>query len=470
MNLSNLIMEKKVYFLLALIFLGISLLTLKYSGFTVINSPSKVSIDEGIIVLYDEFTGSATTQFIYMNDTTLENISEMTLENDYGKIIWKNLVNLTQDAKINIVDLNSNIEFSYNSLIVNVDELTSLNKTAELYIYLLNFTNPRILRNGEICPLTQCQKITYSGGNLVFSVTELDNANYSSEETPSTPIPPIPSGGGTSGGAASGGGVTQDMFNLSTDLIKVNLKQGETKKESFVITNIWNKEINITLKAGEIGDFILINEESFSLKPNEAKTVELTIYSRENDTPDSYIGEINVSSGVLVKKINMMITIESRKSIFDIKTIVLDKKVYKGEDVKANIILFNLGEIKPIEANLYYAIKNFNDEEIVSNREKVVISDSLNLEKELKLPENVQLGSYVFYSRITYGNISAATSDNFEVIAKPIIYKINWLLILILILSILLLAYLIYRKLREKSKKGKYFDKNNVLDLFNISK
>jgi len=66
-------------------------------------------------------------------------------------------------------------------------------------LYNLTFNNPRILRNGEICPSTICTKESYLERTLKFNVTQF--SVYSAEETPPEVRAEVP------GGAPGGGGV-----------------------------------------------------------------------------------------------------------------------------------------------------------------------------------------------------------------------------------------------------------------------
>lgn len=146
------------------------------------NSSNLTIIDPGMQVTQNEFDGS-TTDFLAMNDTELQNIVNMTLEViTYGKIIFNEIINLTQDEVNNTIDLDNNINIGNNLIEINITALTSLNKSATLYLYGLGFNNPRILRNGEVCSSSICQIINYSGGILRFNVTMF--TTYSAEETP----------------------------------------------------------------------------------------------------------------------------------------------------------------------------------------------------------------------------------------------------------------------------------------------
>lgn len=187
--------EGVIYLLIA----GVILLfiTFKFAGFVTISTPSEIEVvSGGIFVLYNEFKGIGdTTGLAYLNDTELQDISYLTLENLQGKIIFSESVNLTADAVSNVIDLDSNIEISDNFIEINTSALSSLKKPAIIFLYNLNFNNPRVLRSGAICPESLCSIIAYSGRTLVFSVTSFAY-NYSAEEIPSEEILPTGGGGG----------------------------------------------------------------------------------------------------------------------------------------------------------------------------------------------------------------------------------------------------------------------------------
>jgi len=106
----------------------------------------------------------------------LQNLSDVVLENtDYGKIEFNEIINITDDANVsdNETDLDTYTNISDNSIEINSTALPNLNKSATLYLYNLTFSNPRILRDGSVCPDTICTEIDYSGNTLSFNVTSI---------------------------------------------------------------------------------------------------------------------------------------------------------------------------------------------------------------------------------------------------------------------------------------------------------
>jgi len=162
------------------------------------------------ISCYDEFNNLGTSEtrnlgvvkkskFIgNTTDLSLINIQNITnLIIDYpnqGHINFSQTINLSSGA-----DIDSYVNISFNRIEINSSALPELNKSARLTLYNLVFTDPRILRDEEVC--SDCVEESYEGGTLIFNVTGF--SVYSAEETPITTETPATSGGSGSGGGSS---------------------------------------------------------------------------------------------------------------------------------------------------------------------------------------------------------------------------------------------------------------------------
>ncbi|MBN2881363.1 right-handed parallel beta-helix repeat-containing protein [Candidatus Woesearchaeota archaeon] len=117
--------------------------------------------------VFDNFDGS-TTDFSLYNSTELENITNATIESvNFGKIKFIVPINFSN------LNLNSLIQISNKSIYVNTTASSKLNVQAELTFYEVNYLNPLILVDGDVC--TECQILLYSDGNLTFNVTHFSN-------------------------------------------------------------------------------------------------------------------------------------------------------------------------------------------------------------------------------------------------------------------------------------------------------
>jgi hypothetical protein len=387
----------------------------------------QVGVDEGIHVLYSTFSGN-TTDFIYLNDSQLEIITNMTLEKPlYGKIEFLEEINLTEDVHNNIVDLDNNV-FIFNNLIkINTTELASLNKPAKISLYNVPYNDIQILRDGEVCPSSICQELSYSGGTLIFTITDFSSmAEYSAGEIPSVPEPILPGGStgsstGSSSGSSSGGGrlmISKGDFYLDKSMIKVIITQGESKRETFTIENTGTRDIIIDIMSINLSKFMILSPVSFLLKEKESREINLDIYAKDDEIADSYFGYIIVKGAKMEKYVNVILDIKSKKPLFDISINIAEKYIFEGQKIKANISLINKGDLKYMDVLLKYSVKTFDGKTIISKEESVAIEKELVLEREFLIPNGTVPGDYILYVKVIYGNESAASSENLKVIER----------------------------------------------------
>ncbi|MCD4666905.1 hypothetical protein K8R47_03790, partial [archaeon] len=353
-----------------------------------------------------EFSGDTTN---ISQEDDISSITNMVIDNPvYGKINFSESVDLSGGA-----DINAYVNISFNRIEINSSVLPALNKSADLFLCNLSYVNPRILKDGSICPSSICTKKSYSGGNLTFNVTHF--SIYSLEETPSQ-------------NSGSSGGSSISNFIISEDLIKFLIKQGETKKKIIKITNTGNTILDISINYQNLGRFEVIKENSFSLKPGEFKTIYVSLSVREDEISDIYSGKITIEGNGVSKIINILTEVKERKPLFDIITKITEREIHLNDDIKANITIVNMGDLEHIDILLYYAIKNFDGEGVLSFREEsLAIDKEIDIVRALKLPKDVSEGKYIFYSKVSYGDIIATSSDVFEVVSENQIKHKNYL-------------------------------------------
>ncbi len=263
-------------------------------------------------------------------------------------------------------------------------------------------------------------------------------------------------------GAGAGGAPTPSVtdFIVDTDLIKVSVKQGDTIRESIDVMNIGDVALDIDIELKDIRKFIAISENSFSLEPGKVKTVNLDIFARENEIPDAYIGRIIIQGDGITKIINVIIEVKERKPMFDILTKVSEKKLKPGDKVQADIRIVNMGDLEHIDVLLYYSIKNLEGKIITYREESLAIDKELSVVKTLEIPDDIQEGKYLFYSKVSYDDVIAASVDIFEVEKvellapkKPILINKKYLIIGISsIIAIILILFIIkiYKRIKPE--------------------
>ena len=420
------------------------------------------SIGDEVVLDY----GGTTTDFDSLNKTEQENITDMTLENTgYGKILFNEIINISDDGESEgsklrkTIDLSAYINISFNHIFINATELPQLNKSTTLSLYNLSFTNPRILRNGLLCPSEICTKISYAGGALIFDVTSF--STYSAEEAPAAPG----AGGGGGGGAGAGAVVKEKVssFRVDKDLIKVMLKQGETKKEFLEIENTGETELNIVVDLKDLKDFIIfpggISEYSLKLKAGEKQTVQLIFNIANDQEPDVYLEKIVIKGGGLQTSVTTLIEIESEKVIFDIDVKILEKfeEIEVSGELFAEVSIYNPKGTGLIDVEVDYIIMDLGRNVIIKEHETLAVETRTSFIKDFTIPSFVETGSYILYVKVDYRGSIASSSFLFSVVEKPHIETpaqteqylyILYLIIAIIFIFIILMFYQ-QKKLKE---------------------
>jgi len=267
------------------------------------------------------------------------------------------------------------------------------------------------------------------------------------QEVPSNVTAPITGAIITGGGGAT---ITTPSFILNKDLIKVLIKQGESYREIIEIKNTGTAVLNISLSPDEsIRKFMVISEEKFSLNQGESKSVFIDIFSKEEETPNIHAGKIIVKDEKTgeTKIINVIIEIKEKKPLFDMIVDLLSKEVNPRSNVKAKIKITNLGDLEHIDVSIYSAIKNFNGDILSFKEENIAIDKELEITRSLRVPQGASPGIYIFYSKVSYGNITASSTDTFEVVEGKLIEPYFFIISGgVITLLIILLIILISRK------------------------
>jgi len=403
-------------------------------------------------VYYSKYTDSnkgGSTNFNISSYENMQNLSEIILENtNYGKIEFNKAINLTKDYNPddNELDLDSYTEISSNRIEINSTALPNFNKSATLYLYNLTFSNPRILRDGSVCPSTICTEQGYSSetGTLIFNVTHF--TIYSAEETPTGVV--------IKGGSGGGGGGKKD-FSIDKETISVTLKQGGTEKDFFIIKNTGNKELDFTIQTENIEEFLKISESDFSLNAGESKTIVLDFLSRAEVIPNLYLGKLIIKGDGIEKEILVSVEVESRSPIFDVKIEIPKRFLYlmPGEELISNIKIFNLERETTTDVFVEYIIKDEEENEILCETETIFVETQTSFTKSFEIPRNIKSGPYIFYVRTSYNGEIASSTAWFNIgktsFMSFILRNLNIIGIILGIISTFIILIVILRKLNK---------------------
>jgi hypothetical protein len=143
--------------------------TCSSSSFGSIEDTDTFTVTSRGSITFDEFDGDNTTNFTIIEDP--DEIYGATLENAYGMIVW--------DGPVNSVgqDFDANVDIGQGFVNVNTGGLhSSFNSSATITLYnVQGLIYPVILIDGVLCSSSVCQITSYSGGNIVFTVTHFTN-------------------------------------------------------------------------------------------------------------------------------------------------------------------------------------------------------------------------------------------------------------------------------------------------------
>lgn len=400
------------------------------------------------VIIYNNYSNNgSTTNLNASSYEDIQNLSGVVLEkSSHGKISFNQAINLTNDSIPADNDLNLDLytNISSNFIEINTTALPNFNKSATLYLYGLTFTNPRVLRDGIACSASICTEVNYSGGVFIFNVTGF--TNYSAEETPAESASPT---GGWGGG-------TTTKFEVIPEEFHITLKQGETIERGMTIKNTGSSLLNIGIEESKLKDFIRISSNSFSLNPGESKTIVLDFLAREDTNPSLYMGKLIVRGGGTEKEIIVAIGVDSKESLFDVEAKIPPRyqKRSPGEELFADIKIYNLGARGAVDVKIEYLIKDKENNTITALGDSIAVETQTSFTKTIFIPENTPLGKYLLYVTVTYNGKIASSSIFFEVAEPEISQREKTYIVVIIILSIIVSLAIYYAiTSRERHKK-----------------
>lgn len=244
---------------------------------------------------------------------------------------------------------------------------------------------------------------------------------------------------------------------LSQNLIKVEIKQGETKTVELKINNTGSFSQAVSIDLQDLKQFILIKEPSFILRPYEEKTLALHFTAPHTESPGLYLGNIIVRSEYAQKRLSVIIEVLERKALFDVMVNIREefKQVELGKEIEADIMMYNLGDLMPVDVTLSYAIKDFKGNTFNPKQETFAVEEQKKVTKKITVPKHLQPDFYVFYALLEYGEQKAVSTDIFEIKEKieekkfPSLEYLSIFIIGILFLIIVILSY--RKKIKELS-------------------
>lgn len=317
-----------------------------------------------------------------------------------------------------------------------------------------------------------------AAGNLNSSAVVSFVVSISSvEETPAA--------GGGGGGGGGGGSATilpsqEVKLDLDYESFKVRSVINDKKSREFSVKNEGNDSVvvvlsvegeDVELSSGEIvsfAEFVKLSENSISLESGEELHIDFEIIA-----PNSlgiFTGKILLNVGGNVEEIPISISTQSKETIFDVSSTVIDRTIQDGDDVKVQIDLLPVGE-RGIDITLKYSIKDFKGEVYYENSETFYVNGPMSFVKEFPTDKLVR-GDYVLATEMIYLGGFASASSQFEVIDESIfggfrltlgtMFLIGVVLVILLIVVILSFRLRKIKKIEDKDKEASKKKKKKV--------
>lgn len=458
-------MKLKEGFVLSLIFF----LSLTFVIISAIEGDVSSSVTiEGLRIFYSTFDGD-TTEFDILGIENLNNLSGMVLEKtSYGKVQFLQIVNLTQVADgDSIVDFDSDFNISDNLVYAN-SNLPYLNKSVVISLYDLTFSNPQIIKGGDVCE--DCTLISYSGGTLSFA-SDVFSGPYYARETPSVAVcgngvcedgensvncPSDCDDGGGGGGGSGGGEVTPPSnetpsgdydFYVEPNFFALQMSKGEYFQKTLKIVNNGSNDLMIAVYV-DLNEFIFPQTNIINLSAGENYTLRLDIYVSESRQSDVYVGKINfVSKDAGTRDVRTILDVKDKGALFDIRVDVLKKYVNPGGRVRSNVTIVNMGELRNFDASLEYMIIDFDNNSYSLKKEDFAINQSYFNILFLEVPKDLPAGKYLFYAKVSHKDVSATSYDTFNV------ERISLIVWIVVVVAVSILIFLIVWRLRRREKE-----------------
>ncbi|MBU0470112.1 MAG: hypothetical protein KJ984_01420 [Nanoarchaeota archaeon] len=285
-----------------------------------------------------------------------------------------------------------------------------------------------------------------------------------------TPSTPAPSGGGGGGGGTAlipviseKGKLFNLSFQLSDEIIKVSLKESQKSEKEISIINDGKETLKMVV-VSPLSTVLSIQPNKFNLHKDKEQKINLSFNPYLNATPGVYYSLITVTGEknpqTVSRTIPIVVEIESEKVIFDASLDLIKKSYNSGDGLKATISLFNLGDDISANVTLIHTILDLNNN-VVYQEEETVTMQQASFSKTIPLL-NITPGQYLYALKVIYKDSFATATEFFTVeesktslvglaasATKRAVYSFGLPLMLILITAIVIVLYLIHKRIRK---------------------
>ena len=264
-----------------------------------------------------------------------------------------------------------------------------------------------------------------------------------------TPAPQPSQGGASQGGKAEKKEKEEDL-QFSEYKIKIITKVNKITTKEFKVINPSKNTKEIKIDIEKLQDKVTLSENTFVIQPGQAKTITLTIFS---DTVGVETGRMILATPTKTYAIPVILETESENVLFDVSLEVKPKTVLPGDEISAQTVIYNINEIGQVDIDVVYSIKDFYNNLILEEKEKITIETQATTSRKFRIPVDAREGEYVIIAQVSYQGVVGTASESFFIgkIEEPSIINVYYIIILI-ILILLFIILIIYKK-RKLVKK-----------------
>lgn len=234
----------------------------------------------------------------------------------------------------------------------------------------------------------------------------------------------------------------KESFSVDTIFLKIAMENG---KSSFSNIKIKNLDIDqeYSIKINNLDNFASVESSKLYLNNNEEKNLKLIFNDLENKT-GVYLGELSISNSREIKKIPIIIEVQSKDVLFDsnVNLFPQARDIVPGESLNAEIKIYDLANIGKSSVKTEYFIKGFNGDVIRSESEDIVVNGNYAYSKNFDIPKNIKKGDYLFVTIISYRDSVGTSSVFFKVGDGGNVESSNSIFWIVIIFGILFFVFL----------------------------
>jgi hypothetical protein len=311
--------------------------------------------------------------------------------------------------------------------------------------------------NASVVPGTDVSWVIHandSTGNL----NSTDAMSFNVIEAP--PGDGEPSGPGVYTAIGPGPGAPSKSFTTDRSFVRLIMARGTSAFENITIENNGSIWLNFSFSVQGIGGFVTLDESGFVLEAGRARSLGLMFSVPSEMNPDVYPGMLLIEADGLNTSIPLILEVRDISQLMELFVSLADVPLMAkpGDEVMADIMIYNLVDSAETELRLYYSIRDFDGNDIVYRFDSIMVKEQRKISRMLKTLDDMEMGYYLFYVQLYYGNSTYSSSGLINVFSEGIAEQpeIPWLLILMVAAVaavILVFAYLTPRRWLKKAKK-----------------